>query len=116
MTETPKRLRKAREAAGLTVKQVGYALWDRLPEPMHFSEAKVSRAERGEGKLDPFEVQFLAHLYGVSVADLDPDAAAALDQYRELLTHPEQGISGTTWLGSIELDTNPTRALVETGS
>lgn len=58
--EMLKRLKRARQGAGLSQIDVAKAL--------RWRQSAVSKMERGERRLDPIELQRLAKLYGTSVA------------------------------------------------
>lgn len=59
------RLRRAREAAGLTQVEVAEALGR--------TQGFVSKVERGDVRIDPIELLHLAELYQVGVLDLLPE-------------------------------------------
>lgn len=93
MTTFEQRLKTAREGAGLSQIDVEFQSRLQLPEPLWITQAKLSRLERGsigEDKADPFEVMFLAHLYGVPTSALSELAAGRMEQVRDL-------VAGNAW-------------------
>lgn len=87
------RIREAREAAGLSQVDVAFESRTRLPDPLRISQTKLQRLESGkigEDNADPFEVMFLAHLYGVTTSDLSPLAAGRMELVRDL-------VAGNAW-------------------
>lgn len=94
MTTFEQRLKTAREAAGLSQTDVAFEARVQLPGPMRISQTKLQRLEAGkigEDKADPFEVCFLAHLYGCATSDLSVVAADSLERVRDL-------VAGNAWL------------------
>ena len=78
MTTFSGRLRRAREAAGLTQQDVVFEIRQALPAPMRISQTKLQRLESGaidEDKADAFLLLFLASIYGVDLADLSEPRA-----------------------------------------
>lgn len=59
-----RRVREARQAAGLTQADAARALG--------VSQSQVSKIERGERKIDPLDLAKLAKLYGKRVEELLP--------------------------------------------
>jgi transcriptional regulator with XRE-family HTH domain len=96
MSTFEQRLKAAREAAGLAQEDVAFEARLRLPEPMWIKQVKVSRLERGvigEEKADPFEVCFLASLYGVPTSTISEVAAERMEAVRDL-------VAGNAWSGT----------------
>lgn len=62
--EMIRRVREARQAAGLTQADAARALG--------VSQSQVSKIERGERKIDPLDLAKLAKLYGKRVEELLP--------------------------------------------
>lgn len=82
------RLRAARDGAGMAQVDVAFEARTQLPKPMWISQAKLQRLESGkigEANADPFDVGFLAHLYGVTTEDLSPLAEERLTSIRALV-------------------------------
>lgn len=93
MSTFEQRLKTAREAAGMSQADVEFASRSQLPKPMWVTQVRVSRLESGkvgEEKADPFEVCFLASLYGVKTSDLSPLAADRMEHVRDL-------VAGNAW-------------------
>lgn len=95
------RLKEAREAAGLSQVDVAFEARVKLPEPMWISQVKVSRLEGGkigEDKADPHDIQFLAHLYGVTTSELSELAAERLESFADFLS--DRGIAEIPCFGN----------------
>lgn len=82
------RMRKAREAAGLTLADATFVLRARLPNHVRPSLETIRRLETGftsEEKADPVIVAALAKAYGRPISELSPIAAEAVEQLRSVL-------------------------------
>src|SRR5689334_14907682 len=93
MTTFEQRLKAAREAAGYSQFDAAAEARTRLPKPMRISQTKLQRLESGkigEDEADPFEVCFLADLYGVKTSDLSEVAAQRMESVRDL-------VAGNAW-------------------
>lgn len=94
MSTFEQRLKAAREAAGMSQTDVEFESRLRLPEPMRVTQVKVSRLESGkigEDKAEPFEVCFLASLYGVPTSQISQLASDRMERVRDL-------VAGNAWL------------------
>jgi transcriptional regulator with XRE-family HTH domain len=88
MTTFEQRLKAAREAAGFSQFDVAAESRARLPKPMRISQTKLQRLESGkvgEDNADPFEVCFLASLYGVTTSTISEIAAGHMEAVRDLV-------------------------------
>lgn len=84
----PKRMKRARVAAGLSLVEAAYRIRQWLPEADWVGYDVIRRIEAGstaEAKADPLLIHALAKAYGVEVADLSPEAESGIEKIRELV-------------------------------
>lgn len=80
------RLLAAREARQMTTDDVIDELKRQLPKTMVMSRTKLNHLERGvTAHPDPFDVERLAAIYGVTLASLSPELAAQVEAHRRFV-------------------------------
>lgn len=81
-----KNWQRARVDAGKTLLDATIAMRDHLPRSQWVGLSKLQRFEAGgSATIDPIALGVLARLYKKNLRDIDPDAAAELDELRAVL-------------------------------
>lgn len=95
-TTMGERLKAMRKEAGLTQMDVAIQARADLPEVLWIDQSKVSRLESGkitEEDAYPFDICYLATLYGRRTSDVSTVAAEGLERVRDL-------VAGNAWSGT----------------
>lgn len=102
--ELGRRLMEARKAMGFTMEDVIVQLaLKNLPKQMSMSKGKIGHLEKGYyEKPDPFDIEVLAAIYKKKVEELSPEAAEALERYRNFLVIEGGGSPGSPWTPDFE--------------